>query len=97
MSSVGYVRFLDDLPALKKAFAELGPEGWKNLIEGHEGKHAALVEQAWPIFIDEYFRASESIPAQAAREYLRAHDAKRIPAWVQDMALLKDVRRAAKG
>lgn len=97
MSSVGYIRFLTDLPALKKAFVELGPKGWQNLIDGHEGKHAALVEKAWPIFIDEYFNTSEGIPAKAAREYLEAWKAKRVPAWVQDMALLRDIKRAAKG
>lgn len=97
MSSFGYMRFLNDLPALKKAFAEMGPEGWQNLIDGKEGKHADLVERAWPIFIDEYFNSTEAIPAKAAREYLQALDANRVPQWIQDMALLRDIKRAAKG
>lgn len=97
LSSVDYIRFLTDLPTLKQSFAELGVKGWKALVEDRRGVHAELAEKAWAIYTADYFEQPEPIPAKAAREYLAALAARRVPAWVLDMALTGDMKRAAKG
>lgn len=90
-----------DLPHLKAAFAGLGPQGWQNLVDGTEGQHAELVKRAWPIFIREYGvdegEDAVTVPREAAAEYMQALHANRVPEWVQDMALLGEISRAAKG
>ncbi|GBF05842.1 hypothetical protein DAERI_060102 [Deinococcus aerius] len=92
------MRFLADLPLLKRNFAELGPRGWRNLVMGNRGEHAELVDEAWPIYVEEYdlVEYRPTIPMDAAREYLAAFKARRLPRWVQDFALTREIKRAAR-
>ncbi len=93
------MRYLDDLPLLKRHFAELGEQGWRDVISGKRGKHAALAAEAWPLYVEEYGLAEyePTIPQDAAREYMAALKAGEVPRWVQDMALTKEIKRAARG
>jgi hypothetical protein len=89
-----------DLPLLKRGFAELGPDGWRNLVSGKRGEHASLAAEAWPIYIADYdLQAGEGqrIPQHAAREYMAALHAGHVPQWAQDMGLLAEIKAAAGG
>jgi hypothetical protein len=94
------VRYLADLPALKRGFGELGPDGWRDLISGKRGPHASLAAEAWPLYIAEYGLGQgegQRIPQLAAREYMAALRAGLVPQWVQDMGLLAEIKAATGG
>lgn len=85
---------------MQRGFAELGPDGWRNLINGKRGEHASLASQAWPLYIKDYALEQgegQRIPQQAAREYMAALRAGLIPQWVQDMGLLAEIKAATGG
>ena len=98
------MRYLRDLPHLKRGFAELGPKGWRDLIKGKRSKHAALIAEAWPKYLADYelSRADVEtdapiIPADAAADYMAAHAAGRVPAWVMGMALTSEIQEVVRG
>lgn len=81
----------------------MGVKGWRDLVKGKKSRHAALIAQAWPKYVQDYGLTAEEaepgemIPQHAAGEYMRAHRAGRVPAWVIEMALTAEIEQAAKG
>lgn len=93
---------MHDLPSLRKSFSEMGKEGWKQLVKDDQTAHEPdpIMMEAWRIYVREYGIYDEQdatgIPRQAAKEYLEAFKADRVPQWVLDMALTGDIRKAAE-
>ncbi|ALW89617.1 hypothetical protein [Deinococcus actinosclerus] len=97
---MGFLRFLRDLPQLKRDFAELGPEGWRNLLMPKTGQHDALARRAWPVFIKDYDLGEgegSSIPRDAAQAYMAALKAGRVPRWVEALGVSVEIKRATGG
>lgn len=100
------MRYQHDLPALQAQFAQLGEKGWQALIDAdrirndEDDNANPVLKEAWRIFTKSYDLGDDDddqgIPVQGARDYVAALHAGRVPEWVQDMALLDEIRKALR-
>lgn len=97
ISQIGFIRYQRDLPTLNYHFSKLGPEGWKNLVEGSDGPPDPYQERARAIWLEPYdlpeFKATQ-VHKGAARDFLHALKKKRVPQWVLSIAPFGEIQKA---
>lgn len=95
LSQVGMVLFLRDRATLNWHFSQINPEHRRNLANG-TAPVDPVNERAFEAFIAHYrLKGRARIPVNAAREFLDASAAGRVPEWVFEVAPISEIRAAA--
>jgi|GEM_PF-6447498 len=95
LNQVGTVLFLRDRPMLMYHFGKIPESEYPTLIAGSAPN--PVRQQAFEAFTAHYRLPGRSrIPQQAAREFLAASEALRVPEWVFACAPIQEIRAAAQ-
>lgn len=94
MKQLGYVLYLRDRALLGYQFSKVDDKGELEILSGKPG--SVQRRRAYERFISHY-GLGEQIDPDAAREFLAASSAGRVPRWVLGAVDLHDIKQAAKG